>query len=135
MAASRADVDRWIREAKCKKFKYIISVCDTYDHDDYPVYCINEQELLEKYKESDGKNMQRINEIIRIDPDGSVHEDLNIRTYNRVIPPPPQYRHPELMKRLTEFTKEVAEKKNKKPLAIEILTLYDEIEAIIDKKR
>ena len=74
MAASRTDVDRWIETAKENGSRFIISVCDTFDYDDYPVYCENTEELMEKYPEFDGVNMQRINEVIWIDEQGGVHE-------------------------------------------------------------
>lgn len=78
MAASRTDVDRWIKTAIQQKCSYIISVCDTYDYDDYPVYCKDLSEVHEKSNRYNGTNMQRINEIIRINQDGSVVENLNL---------------------------------------------------------
>jgi len=76
MAASREEVNGWILKAKKEGFKYIISVCDTFDYDDYPVYCKNGNELAAKkiyYSEAD---MQRINEVITINDDGSVKEQI-----------------------------------------------------------
>jgi hypothetical protein len=68
MAASGRDVDFWILMAKKQKAKYIISVCDTFDYSDYPVYCKDEKELAIKEKQyRSGENMQRINEIIKVD--------------------------------------------------------------------
>ena len=78
MAASRADIDRWIETAKEKGSRFIISVCDTFDYDDYPVYCENTEELMEKHAEVNGKNMQRVNEIIWIDELGQVHENFSL---------------------------------------------------------
>lgn len=75
MAATRQDVDRWIDTAKEKKAKYIISVCDTFDWDDYPVYIMPNEDLEERKKEYRG-NMQRINEVIEIKEDGTVIENL-----------------------------------------------------------
>lgn len=68
MAATRQDVDRWISTAKENGFMYIISVCDTFDWDDYPVYCLNRGELI-KVLPKYNTNMQRINEIIEINGD------------------------------------------------------------------
>ena len=76
MAATRQDVDRWIATAKENGDKYIISVCDTFDWDDYPVYCRNKKELAEAVSEYDGRNMQRINEVIEINGD-KVIENLS----------------------------------------------------------
>lgn len=75
MAANRKDVDRWISYAKENKIKYIISVCDTFDWDDYPVYC----ETIEKLKveiPSHQRGMQKINEIIMVDGE-KVTENLS----------------------------------------------------------
>jgi hypothetical protein len=77
MPATREDVDRWIATAKKKKYKFIISACDTFDWDDYPVYCKDAKELNDEFYEINGKNMQKVNEIIRIDGD-VVTENLTI---------------------------------------------------------
>ena len=77
MAASRRDVDRWIDSAKERGCKYIISVCDTWDYDDYPVFCEDLNKLILKIDNYNGVNMQTINEIIRINDDGTVTENLN----------------------------------------------------------
>jgi hypothetical protein len=46
MAANRQDVNGWIQRAINNKCQYIISVCDTYDWDDYPVFCENKEQVL-----------------------------------------------------------------------------------------
>jgi hypothetical protein len=69
MAASRQDVDRWIATAKEQGAKYILSVCDTFDWDDYPIYCDSLKELQQAINSHNGKNMQRINEVIEIHRD------------------------------------------------------------------
>lgn len=80
MAATREDVDRWIAAAKEKGAKHIISVCDTWDYDDYPVYVMPEDDLEKMKKKYDGVNMQKINEVITINEDGTVHEPgLNLK--------------------------------------------------------
>lgn len=71
MAASRLDVNRWIQTAKEDGAKYIISVCDTFDYDDYPVYCNNLKELQQALPYY-STNMQRINEIIEIKGDKAI---------------------------------------------------------------
>jgi len=79
MAASREDVDRWIKTAIAGKCEFIISVCDTFEYDDYPVYCEDLDELVRRYPEFNGKNMQKVNEIIQI-IDGKAIENLSINT-------------------------------------------------------
>lgn len=69
MAATRHDVNRWISTAKEEGAKYILSVCDTFDFDDYPVYCNNLKELKDAIPFYNGPNMQRINEVIEINGD------------------------------------------------------------------
>jgi hypothetical protein len=76
MAVSREQVNGWILRAKEQGAKYIISVCDTFDYDDYPVFCKNEQELEEKKNHYRSADMQRINEVITINDDGSVNEQI-----------------------------------------------------------
>ena len=76
MAASREDIDGWIKEAKRKGAKYIISVCDTWDYDDYPVYVMPNESLTEKRANYSSGNMQSINEIIEILPNGEVKEQI-----------------------------------------------------------
>lgn len=65
MAVTKEEFDQWLEEGKKRKAKYMISVCDTWDYDDYPVY-VMEGEDLEKIKPLYSINMQRINEIIEL---------------------------------------------------------------------
>ena len=76
MAVSREEVNGWILKAKEEGYKYIISVCDTFDHDDYPVYCKNEDDLHENKIHYSEASMQRINEVITINDDGTVTEQI-----------------------------------------------------------
>ena len=77
MAATRAEVNSWIETAKQTNKKFIISVCDTWDYDDYPVYCVDAEEANKKIPTFNGVNMQKINEIIRINDNGTVKENLS----------------------------------------------------------
>jgi len=74
MAATRKDVDRWIETAKEMGAKWIISVCDTFDYDDYPVYVMPDEDLEEKRAKYACKSMQRINEVITINGDEVIEE-------------------------------------------------------------
>lgn len=40
----------------------MIVVCDTYDYEDYPVYC-SKEDFKEKFMSHNGVNMQRIMEV------------------------------------------------------------------------
>lgn len=63
---TKLERERWIEIGKKMGATHIISVCDTFDYDDYPVYIMPEDSLEEKKKQYDGINMQRINEIITL---------------------------------------------------------------------
>lgn len=78
MIATRKKINKWVKTAKENDIKFIISVCDTFEFDDYPVYCKEMKELKEKFIDYDGVNMQQVNEIINIKEDGSVEENLMI---------------------------------------------------------
>lgn len=71
MAASYDDVQRWIKDGKEMGATHIISVCDTFDWDDYPVYVMPGSDLEEMKKHYDGTNMQRINEVIDLSKEGN----------------------------------------------------------------
>ncbi len=66
MAASRQDVERWIQTARAQGATHVISVCDTFEWDDYPVYVMPGDDLEKVKAKYDGVNMQRINEVIPI---------------------------------------------------------------------
>lgn len=61
------DIRRWLNEAKNKNAKYLIVVCDTFDYDDYPVYCMTDDECLEKY--ANPGDMQRVMEVYDLNID------------------------------------------------------------------
>lgn len=63
MAASLADIAGWWDRGKEQKAAYMIVVCDTFDHDDYPVYVAPGDDFWKKHAEYNGKNMQRIMEV------------------------------------------------------------------------
>ena len=43
---------------KKNNYDYVISVCDTFDYSDYPVYCM-EEDLSKKSAQYNGTNMQK----------------------------------------------------------------------------
>lgn len=62
MAASLKDIAGWFEEGRRQKAAYMIVACDTFDHDDYPVYA-SEENFWSKYRSVDNSNMQRIIEV------------------------------------------------------------------------
>lgn len=46
-----------------KVFTHVVVVCDTFDHEDYPVFVSAEESVRRIYDEHNGKNMQRVMEV------------------------------------------------------------------------
>lgn len=65
MVANYDEVQGWKVRAREMGATHIISVCDTFDWDDYPVFVMPGEDVNEKKKQFTG-NMQKINEIIEI---------------------------------------------------------------------
>jgi hypothetical protein len=61
----------WVDRGRAKGAKWLISVCDTFDYSDYPVFCMTDEEKDEKVEcysmASPHTITQRINEIIKLD--------------------------------------------------------------------
>lgn len=54
----------WIENAKKNNYPYIVVMTDTFDFEDYPIYCHTKEEA-EKYK-FHNENMQRFNKTIEV---------------------------------------------------------------------
>ncbi len=68
MACTRQDIENWLNNAKTKNADFMIVVCDTFDHDDYPVYC-SKEDFAAKYNDHNGVNMQKIMEVYDVSMD------------------------------------------------------------------
>lgn len=68
MAASKQDISRWFDDGKADAWDYMIVVCDTFDHEDYPVYC-SFKEVNKKYDEYSKASMQRVMEVYHLNSD------------------------------------------------------------------
>jgi len=75
MAATRQDIERWFDRGLNSEDRYMLIVCDTYDHEDYPVYCLNESDAR-KRMESPG-NMQRVMECYDLRADKKRQLSMN----------------------------------------------------------
>jgi len=64
MWATMEDRERWIKAARRAHATRILVVCDTFDYEQYPVYCRDAKEAEEKRKHYDGPNMQRVEDEI-----------------------------------------------------------------------
>lgn len=72
MAATKQDISRWFDRGVVEGKSHLIVVCDTYDHDDYPVYVNPDQDAKEVAAMYNGKNMQRIMEVYSLSMDKEV---------------------------------------------------------------
>lgn len=63
MAATKEDIRGWFKRGKESGATHMIVVCDTYDHEDYPVYVMQDENVREKAKQYNGQNMQSIMEV------------------------------------------------------------------------
>lgn len=70
MAATYDQVQEWIVDGKSNGATHLISVCDTFGWDDYPVYVYPEDDLKEVMAAYSGVRMQTINEVIELIEDG-----------------------------------------------------------------
>lgn len=66
MAATKEDVNRWMHSGKMRGATHVVSVCDTFDYDDYPVYVYSHQNVDDVVKEYNKRSMQRVNEVITL---------------------------------------------------------------------
>ncbi|TSC59680.1 MAG: hypothetical protein LiPW15_700 [Parcubacteria group bacterium LiPW_15] len=60
MATTKTTIARWLNQAKKDGATHLIVVCDTFDHEDYPVSVLPGKDVRKVYAEYDGKNMQRV---------------------------------------------------------------------------
>jgi hypothetical protein len=66
MSTTHEDIARWLKEGKAKGATHLIVVCDTFDHDDYPVYVMPGENARAKEAEYNGKSMQRVHEVVAL---------------------------------------------------------------------
>lgn len=62
MAATKSDIESWLERGKQEQATHMIVVCDTYDHEDYPVYVLTGQDVREVEKKYQ-QNIQRVMEV------------------------------------------------------------------------
>lgn len=82
MAASRNEIAGWFDQAKEAGATHMIVVCDTFDHDDYPVNVMSGEDVNEQIKKYNGKNMQQIMEVysMKLDKETQLNEERAYHT-------------------------------------------------------
>ena len=78
MGTSRQEIDKWFDEGIAQGATHMLVVCDTYDHDDYPVYVMPGQDPRKRAEPRMLGEMQRLMEVYKLDPIKKV-EQLNAR--------------------------------------------------------
>jgi len=64
MATTRKDISEWFDEGKKQKATHMIVVCDTFDHEDFPVYVKKDEDVRKRVLEySDSNKMSRVMEV------------------------------------------------------------------------
>lgn len=58
-----SEIDDWFERGVKHRATHLIVVCDTFDHEDYPVYAMSDEDCLVKHKSHNGLNMQRVMEV------------------------------------------------------------------------
>lgn len=66
MATTQDDIVRWFTEGKRQKATHMIVVCDTFDHEDYPVYVGPKENVRTVVSAYNGPNMQRVMEVYNL---------------------------------------------------------------------
>jgi len=96
MATTQADILTWLKQGKKEKATHLIVVCDTFNHDDYPVFVKASQNVRHEYASYNSKPMQRVMEVYAIHADW----DQQLKT-GRVLnfDPPPLPAKPKPKKR------------------------------------
>lgn len=69
MATSKEQIRAWLTEGKARGATHVIIVCDTFDHDDYPVYVSPSEDAREIALRYNGQNMQRLMEVYNLHGD------------------------------------------------------------------
>lgn len=66
MAATQQDIKRWLEQGNQEGATHVIVVCDTYDHDDYPVYVKPNEDVRLKETQCRAMSMQRVMEVYNL---------------------------------------------------------------------
>lgn len=76
------EISEWFDRGVSQGAAHMIVVCDTCDHEDYPVFSTGDEETRAAYAQYNGQNMQRVMEVYDL-PDDKVAQ-LNERRVNRL---------------------------------------------------
>lgn len=67
---TKEEIRDWLKTGIQKNATHVIIMCDTFDHEDYPVYISKDQDIKQEYeKRANGTNMQRVMEVYNLSMD------------------------------------------------------------------
>lgn len=69
MAAHLEDIQGWLKQAERQNCTHLIVVCDTFDHEDYPVYVKQGEEVNQHIEHYRHASMQQIMEVYNMSMD------------------------------------------------------------------
>ncbi len=72
MTTTQEEIRGWLLQGKEEGATHLIVVCDTYDHEDYPVFVKANENAKEKADEFNAKNMQRVMEVYSLSRDWEI---------------------------------------------------------------
>jgi hypothetical protein len=82
MGTTREEIKEWLQRGKEQGATHLLVVCDTFDHEDYPVFVLPGENAKTVYEEYNGKNMQRVMEAYSygkpLDEQLAAHRCLNL---------------------------------------------------------
>lgn len=76
MSTTLSELKQWFQNGVKHKALYMIVACDTFDWEDYPIYCKTREEMIQQVADHTGINMQKIMEVY----------DLTIPMKDQMIP-------------------------------------------------
>ena len=80
MSTTRETLSEWFDRGTQQKATHMIVVCDTFDHEDYPVYVMPGQDAA-KIAAEYSKDMQRVMEVYKMSIDKATQLNAR-RVYN-----------------------------------------------------
>lgn len=66
MATTKKEINDWFDAGKEEGFTHMLIVCDTYDHEDYPVFVNKGEDATVRARDYNNKDMQRVMECYNL---------------------------------------------------------------------
>jgi len=65
MSTTREEIESWFDEGVAKGSTHMVVVCDTFDHEDYPIYVYQTDKVQDTINEH-SKHMQKVMEVYNL---------------------------------------------------------------------